>query len=195
MRSQAISLELVLSDKHVVESLAMAWRDSKPGPHGGHEEGGFVVRKPGSPFEVIMWPPSSDSDVPGEFACIRWPTGRSNQIIVSSHADCQLGGCDIVISFHTHPNTGTDYQQEPSDTDIKAVRDDPHLKGPEYLGELVISRESVYHIKPDGSTRVLSRTSELLAWLKSGVYHGKSAGFRGIERRSCGFTGKIARGR
>lgn len=34
--------------------------------------------------------------------------------------------------------------QEPSDTDKRAVRDDPDLKGEFYEGELVISQKKVY---------------------------------------------------
>jgi hypothetical protein len=33
-------------------------------------------------------------------------------------------GKDIVASFHTHPNTGSDYLQEPSETDKRGITDE-----------------------------------------------------------------------
>jgi hypothetical protein len=60
---------------------------------------------------------------------------------------------EIVASFHTHPNTGSDYFQEPSETDKRAVRDDSDLKGPEYVGEFVITQAVIYLVTPTGQVR------------------------------------------
>ncbi len=69
---------------------------------------------------------------------------------------------DIVGSFHTHPNTGSDAVQEPSETDCRAVRDDPDLKGPDYVGEFVLSEEIIYLITPGGQVRTLGSQRALL---------------------------------
>jgi hypothetical protein len=68
----------------------------------------------------------------------------------------------IIASFHTHPNTGADYQQEPSETDKRTVREDPHLKSPEYVGEFVMSAAKVYVIEPSGTVREIATTVDLL---------------------------------
>ncbi len=136
----------LLSDPTVRAALQEAWRDSQPGVSGGHEEGGFVVRDPS-----------------GSSSVIRWPRGAANSIVLPPHRDCRIGGKDIVATFHTHPNTGPDYVQEPADTDIRAVRDDCELKGASYLGEFVISQARIYLISPDGRVREVAETSALLA--------------------------------
>lgn len=92
----------------------------------------------------------------------RWSKGEQDTIQMPPHQDCQIEGCAIVATFHTHPSTGPDYLQEPSETDLRAVRDDPDLKGFEYLGELVISAEIIYHITPAGRMREVGATGEIL---------------------------------
>jgi len=74
-----------------------------------------------------------------------------------------MGENIIVASFHTHPNTGTDFLQEPSETDKRAVRDDPDLKGAAYVGEFVIARETIYLITPDGQVREVADPHALFA--------------------------------
>ena len=73
-----------------------------------------------------------------------------------------MNGVDILASFHTHPNTGSDSLQEPSETDKRAVRDDPDLKGPEYLGEFVLANETIYLISPAGQVREIGNRQALL---------------------------------
>ena len=75
-----------------------------------------------------------------------------------SHAGCKIDGLEIVTSFHTHPNTGSDYLQEPGETDKRAVRDDPDLKGSEYVGEFVVSQEIIFLISPAGQAREMDDT-------------------------------------
>jgi len=81
---------------------------------------------------------------------------------VHFNKNCFGEGKDSIASFHTHPNTGKDFQQEPSLTDIRAVRDDPDLKGEFYLGEIVISRENIYLIEPSGQVTVIGKTEDYL---------------------------------
>lgn len=120
--------------------MKQAWFDSEPNVSGGHEEGGFIV-----------------ADDFGILSVIRWEKGTQNEIILPPHGNCFANGKDIVASFHTHPNTGEDFQQEPSLTDIRAVRDDFDLKGEFYLGEFVISQENVYLIEPSGFVGVIGK--------------------------------------
>lgn len=134
-----------LREPAVRTALANAWVESKPGLTGGHEEGGFVVL-----------------DVDGKLAARRWPAGAGNLIQVPPHVGCEVNGLPIVASFHTHPNTGPDYLQEPGETDRRGVRDDPDLQGRLYAGELVLSDETIYLISPGGMVRELGSRAELL---------------------------------
>ena len=69
-----------------------------------------------------------------------WSRGVKDTIIVSSHSACQFEGLDIAASFHTHPNMGDGYMQEPSETDRRAVHDDVILKG-EYFTKANLSSQ------------------------------------------------------
>ncbi len=69
-----------------------------------------------------------------------------------------MDGLEIVASFHTHPNTGSDYLQEPSETDKRAIRDDPDLKGENYIGEFVVSQMVIYLVTPTGQVREMDDT-------------------------------------
>jgi hypothetical protein len=71
-------------------------------------------------------------------------------------------GLAIIATFHTHPNPGEEYLQEPGPTDIRAVRDDPDLGHTEYEGEFVISTETIYLISRSGDVTVAGRTDEIL---------------------------------
>ncbi len=68
----------------------------------------------------------------------------------------------IVASFHTHPNTGRDVLQEPSETDKRAVRDDPDLKNIDYIGEFVLSEEKIYLITPAGQVREIGSRQAMI---------------------------------
>jgi len=137
----AILVEVVVCD-----ALKEAWRESQPGLTGGHEEGGFILRN-----EV------------GKISVIRWPRGETDSILMPPHADCRVGHSEIIGTFHTHPNTGSDYLQEPGEADRRAVRDDPDLKGVGYVGELVISQQIVYLIAPTGEISEVGATREILS--------------------------------
>jgi hypothetical protein len=140
------SLEALLRTPTICAALKQAWQESQPGLSGGHEEGGFIVQEPTGALRVI-----------------RWPQGSGSTIIVPTHDGCQFEGADIIASFHTHPNTGPDYLQEPTESDKSAVREDPNLKSPGYAGELVISVAVIYGITPSGSVVELGETASILA--------------------------------
>lgn len=110
-----------------------------------HEEGGFVVR-----------------DAAGSLEVERWPKGLQNEIVVPPHPGGKCGSRTIVATFHTHPNTGPDYQQEPSVTDIRAVRDDPNLSHSDYEGEYVIALEWIYRIDKNGRVETVAPTKAAL---------------------------------
>lgn len=135
----------VLRDAVVRAALAEAWKESNPGSIGGHEEGGFIVLGADDKLSVR-----------------RWPVGEGNSIRVRSHAGCVVDGLPIVATFHTHPNTGADYLQEPSETDKRGVKEDVDLKGSLYVGEFVVANEMIYLITPGGAVRELDSRTELL---------------------------------
>jgi len=135
----------LLKDGVIRAALKQAWEDSLPGVAGGHEEGGFIVR-----------------DSTGNFKVIPWSCGEQNSIILPEHPDCRFGEDEIIATFHTHPNIGNNYRQEPSETDKRAVRDDPDLKGKFYVGEFVISKELIYLILPNGQVSEIGYRWEIL---------------------------------
>jgi hypothetical protein len=135
----------VLDHDYVRAQLRAAWHGSQPGTSDAHEEGGFVLRN-GDGSLIVEW----------------WPRGSQNQILVPHYAAGQRNGLNIAATFHTHPNPGPDYQQEPSLTDIRAVRDDPELHGPEYEGEYVISSAIVFRVLANGEVEEVGKTIELL---------------------------------
>ena len=79
-----------------------SWRAS------GHEEGGFVVL-----------------DAFSEHRVIRWPMESGHRIILPDHSDCRIGTDRIVATFNTHPNTGREWNQGPSERDISDLLADP----------------------------------------------------------------------
>jgi len=134
----------LLTNPAVLAPLKQAWTDSNPGINGGHEEGGFIMIEPS-----------------GDLTVTRWPKGEQNRIYVPPHQKCQIDGRDIVASFHTHPNTGRDHIQEPSETDRRAIRDDPELKARYYIGEFVISWQKIYLVVATGEVREVAKTQML----------------------------------
>ena len=136
-----LTAKAVLANTDVRHALQQAWIDSNPGMTGRHEEGGFVVR-----------------DADGSLSVRRLQRGLQDTIQVPLHGNCVFDGLEIVASFHTHPTTGNDYLQEPSETDKRAVRDDPDLKGDEYIGEFVVSQAVIYLVSPAGQVREMDDT-------------------------------------
>lgn len=135
----------ILNNPLVRTELKRAWEDSNPGLTGGHEEGGFILKDSEETFSVV-----------------RWVTGHQNSIFLPPHSGYKIEGIAIAASFHTHPNTGGDYLQEPSETDKRAVRDDPDLKETSYIGEFVISQAKIYWIDPNGQVSEVGDTALIL---------------------------------
>jgi hypothetical protein len=135
----------ILSDPLVRAALSEAWQESEPGLTGGHEEGGFIVFGNNDRLSVS-----------------RWAKGEGNRIKVPLHPGCMVHGLAIIATFHTHPNTGPDFLQTPSETDKRGVRDDAELKSPLYIGEFVIATEMIYLIMPDGAAQEMGSRAELL---------------------------------
>jgi hypothetical protein len=135
----------ILDDDTVRGLLIQSWHASQPGTDVAHEEGGFVLLTMNGSLEVE-----------------RWPQGAQNQILVPPHPGGKRGGLLIVATFHTHPNIGPDFQQEPSLTDIRAVRDDPDLSHPEYEGEYVISSDWIYRIQRNGRVQLFGEFKAIL---------------------------------
>ncbi len=101
-------------------------------------------------------------DATSNLSIVRWPQGTQHSILVSRHDGCRINGMEIVASFHTHPNTGSDALQEPGETDRRAVRDDPDLRGIEYIGEFVLSEEAVYLITPAGQVHEIGSRQAMI---------------------------------
>src|SRR5262249_21133863 len=128
--------------------LRRAWLDSQPATAEAHEEGGFVLL-----------------ETDGRLSVERWPRGLQNEIAVPAHPNGRRGEHRIVATFHTHPNPGSDFQQQPSLTDIRAVRDDPDLNDANYEGEYIIATENIYRVTRDGDVQTVGATSAFLrAW-------------------------------
>ncbi len=140
----SFTAKAILSNEVIRLAIKQAWLDSKPNITGGHEEGGFVVRNEDSSLSVM-----------------RWNVGSQNTIRVPAHPNCKINNLDIIASFHTHPNTGANYLQEPSETDKRAVRNDSNLKGEDYIGEFVISKTIIYLITPNGQVREIDDTQSV----------------------------------
>ncbi len=136
----------LLNEPVVRVALKQAWQDSCPGLSGGHEEGGFILRDP-----------------EGKLSILRWPKGGQNAIVLPLHPNCKIGEKGIVATFHTHPNTGGGFLQEPSETDRRAVKDDLDLKGAGYEGEFVVSQQTVYLVTPTGQVREMGTTTKILS--------------------------------
>lgn len=136
----------ILNDLAVRAALKQAWQDSHPGLSGGHEEGGFILRGAKGGLDIL-----------------RWPKGAQSKIVLPPHPNCKIGEWDIIATFHTHPNTGDDFLQEPGETDRRAVKDDPDLQGMEYEGEFVVSQQVIYLITPTGQVSEVGFTSEIFS--------------------------------
>jgi len=134
----------VLDDDTIRRTFLQVWRESEPETKEAHEQGGFVLRNPN-----------------GSLGVERWPRGGQNRILVPPHPGGKRDDLLIVATFHTHPNAGPEFQQEPSLTDIRAVRDDPDLEHPEYEGEYVIASEWIYRIQKNGRVEIVVELKEL----------------------------------
>jgi hypothetical protein len=135
----------VLEDEIVRALIIQAWWESQPGMDDAVEQGGFVLKS-----------------VDGSLTVERWPQGAQNQIVVPAHPGGKRGESSIVATFHTHPNPGPEFLQEPSPTDIRAVRDDPDLRHADYEGEYVMSSQQIYRIDKSGRVELVGELKAVL---------------------------------
>lgn len=135
----------ILDDLAIRAAVKQAWEDSQPDISGGYEEGGFILL-----------------DAFANLSIVRWPKGVQNSSVLPPHPNCKFDELDIVATFHPHPNTGSDFLQEPSEMDKRAVRDDSDLKGAFYEGEFVVSQDRIYLISPNGQASEVADTWEIL---------------------------------
>ena len=133
----------LLADPKVLAGMRQAFEESDVGGSVPREQGGFLVRDPPT----------------GAFAVARLPASERDSLAYPLCADGVFQGQEIVGSFHTHPNTGQEWRQEPSPQDIRLSKEYPETMGPQ---QFVISRETTYHIDNDGLVSVWGRTAELL---------------------------------
>ena len=70
-------MEALLNNPDVRAALRLAWRQSQPGPSGGHEEGGFIVQGPAGKLQVIRWPRGAGNtiEVPNALLYFVTPSG------------------------------------------------------------------------------------------------------------------------
>jgi hypothetical protein len=99
------------ADPVVSAAIEQAWIDSQTGDEDNrHEEGGWIVQNTET----------------GELSVVRWPAGTRDEITPSPLP--QIPCHRVVGEFHTHPNPpvdeeGTEWEQGPSESDIRAAAD------------------------------------------------------------------------
>lgn len=141
--SEKISVSELLAHPSVVVGMREAYVESDVGGSRPKEQGGFLVRDSQTAFITVRRLPSSAHDSLSYPLC---PNGLYQ-------------GQEIVGSFHTHPNIGKEWRQEPSPQDIRLSKEYPETMG---THQFVISRETIYHINNDGLVTVVGRTAEVL---------------------------------
>ena len=138
-----LSARELLSLPEVLAGMCHAFIESDVGGQCPIEQGGFLLRD----FQSH------------EIRVERLPSSANDSLSFPHCPNGQHAGQEIVGSFHTHPNTGTEWQQEPSSQDIRLSKVYPETMGPY---QFVISRETIYHIDNHGQVTVVGSTSELL---------------------------------
>ena len=141
--SQSLSVTELLAQPKVIAGFRQAYDDSDVGGSHPFEQGGFLLRDSHSGEVVVTRLPSSERDSMSYPLC----------------PDGQYQGQAIVGSFHTHPNTGKEWRQEPSPQDIRLAKDYPETMGPH---QFVISRDTIYHIDNNGVVTAVGRTADVL---------------------------------
>lgn len=127
----------------VIDGLRRAYEESGIGTDRPIEQGGFILRDPAAATLVLM----------------RLPAGSRASLVYPICADGTYQGKQIIGSFHTHPNTGQEWQQEPSPQDIRLSQEYPETMGPH---QFVISKDTIYHIDNDGEVTAMGSTRRLL---------------------------------
>ena len=116
----------LLREPLVNAELRKAYIDSHVGTINATEQGGTIIRTPQKIFRVIRWPAGAAASV----RPLQFPSGR-------------IGNDKIVGSFHTHPNVGLGWRQEPSDADLRWFGANPPSAGNVHF---VLSRDKIYVI-------------------------------------------------
>jgi proteasome lid subunit RPN8/RPN11 len=133
----------LLEDANVKAGLKKAAQDSDIAGKNPTEQGGFILKDPKT----------------GQLSVERWPKGKGASIQPVVSADGKHNGKDIVGSFHTHPNVGKGWKQEPSDADVNFVKNYPKTAGNDHF---VVSKEKIYHIDNKGGVSEAGKTTEVL---------------------------------
>jgi hypothetical protein len=133
----------LLSDPDVIDGIRRAYEESDVGGDAPTEQGGF-----------ILW-----NLVDRTFEVARVPARGRDSLAYPVCGDGNYNGKQIVGSFHTHPNTGSEWRQGPSPQDIRLSQDYPETMGP---NQFVIASETIYHIDNDGAVSEMGPTAELL---------------------------------
>lgn len=139
---EALTREEILADLNVQNGLRQAWEDSNDGGANDHEEGGYIVRDSDSTLDIV-----------------RLPEGEEDSMEPDLYPSGEIDGKEIVGFFHTHPNTGTEFQDEPSDADIGFTTDNPETVGGNHF---VITPNDVYHIDDTGNVETVGALNEVI---------------------------------
>ncbi|MEX2169370.1 MAG: hypothetical protein WD851_08665 [Pirellulales bacterium] len=142
MSLQPSAAELLLH-LDVIDGLRRAYEESGVGTDHPVEQGGFILCDPDT----------------ATFVLVRLPAGGQASLVFPLRVDGTFQGKQIVGSFHTHPNTGLEWQQEPSPQDIRLSQDYPETMGQH---QFVIAKDTMYHIDNDGEVTILGSTPQLL---------------------------------
>jgi hypothetical protein len=133
----------LLSDPQIVAGMRRAYQDSEVGGDTPVEQGGFLL------YDSI----ADRLDVG------RLPAGHQDSMSFPICSDGTYSGKLIVGSFHTHPNVGPQWRQEPSPQDIRLSIDYPETMGPH---QFVISHDMIFRIDNDGTVVEMGSTIQLL---------------------------------
>ncbi len=142
MKNEKPTRSELLASRSVISEMRQAYVASDVGGLHPTEQGGFLVR-----------------DAQANFTAIRLPASASDSLSFPLCSNGLFQGQEIVGSFHTHPNAGPEWRQEPSPQDIRLSKEYPETMG---VHQFVISREDFYHIDNDGLVTVVGRTAEVL---------------------------------
>ena len=142
MSAQPTAAEL-LQHKIVIEGLRLAYKESGVGTDRPIEQGGFILRQPSM----------------ATYKVVRLPAGTQATLVYPLCMDGTFEGQEIVASFHTHPNTGSEWQQQPSPQDIQLSQNYPETMG---TYQFVISKERLYYVNNDGNVTDMGATSYIL---------------------------------
>ncbi|HVT27550.1 MAG TPA: hypothetical protein VHE81_05980, partial [Lacipirellulaceae bacterium] len=93
--------------------------------------------------------------VAGTVQVVRLPGRSRDSLAFPICGDGTFDGMQIVGSFHTHPNLGPEWRQEPSLQDIHLSQDYPETMVPH---QFVIAQKTIYHIDNDGIITEMGQT-------------------------------------